>query len=129
MARRLLPAATAAMALAGLACAGSSTSTQTAATPAPTPQTIAVTESEFKIVMPSTSLKTGTYVFQVQNAGKVAHDIHIAKPDGSEVARSDQVAAGQSGTFQVTLKPGTYIIFCSVEGHRGRGMEGTLTVQ
>jgi uncharacterized cupredoxin-like copper-binding protein len=130
MTRTLLPAAIAAMALAALACGGASASASTSPpTPAPTPRTISVTESEFKILMDSTSLEPGAYVFQVRNAGGQPHDLHIATPDGRDLASSGQLAAGQSGTFQVVLKPGIYIVYSAGPGQRGRAMEGTLTVQ
>ena len=39
-----------------------------------------------------------------------------------------QLNAGASGTVQVTLKAGTYTIWCAVDAHKARGMQGTLTV-
>ena len=128
MTRRLVMAVLSAAAVA--ACGGSaSSSSSSASTPAPTPQTVTFTETEFKIDTAATGLKAGSYVFQISNGGKFPHDLHILTSDGSEVAHSDQLPAGQSGSFQVDLKPGTYTYFCGVGNHRQRGMEGKLTVQ
>ena len=132
MTRRLLVGILTTMALAGVACGGSGNGTgstgSTTPTPAPTPQTVSFTETEFKIDTASTTLKAGDYIFMVQNAGKFPHDLHIATPDGSELAKTDLLQANTSGTVQVTLKAGTYTIWCAVDGHRARGMQGTLTV-
>jgi plastocyanin len=129
MNRRLLVGILTTMALAAAACGGNSpASTASTPTPAPTPQTVSFTETEFKIDTASTTLKAGDYIFMVQNAGKFPHDLHIATPDGSELAKTDLLQANTSGTVQVTLKAGTYTIWCAVDGHRARGMQGTLTV-
>ncbi|MFL5821280.1 MAG: cupredoxin domain-containing protein [Solirubrobacteraceae bacterium] len=38
------------------------------------------------------------------------------------------VAAGQTSTVTVTLKPGKYEFYCPFDSHRQQGMKGTLTV-
>jgi uncharacterized cupredoxin-like copper-binding protein len=129
MNRRLLVGILTTMALAAAACGGNGTGSATSTpTPAPTPKTVSFTETEFKIDTASTTLKAGSYIFMVQNSGKFPHDLHIATPDGSELAKTDLLQPSTSGTVQVTLKAGTYTIWCAVDGHRARGMQGTLTV-
>jgi plastocyanin len=39
-----------------------------------------------------------------------------------------QAGSGQSDELKVDLKPGKYMIFCDLPGHREAGMEGTITV-
>ena len=39
------------------------------------------------------------------------------------------VTNGGTSTVTVTLKPGTYTFYCSVDGHEAAGMKGTLTVK
>ena len=109
---------------------GSSTGSAPASTPAPTPQTLTFRESEFKIDPSTLTLKPGTYVFQLQDAGNFPHDLHIApKAGGAELASSPQMKAGESSSFIVSLKAGDYVIWCGVDAHRSRGMEGTITVK
>jgi plastocyanin len=130
MMRRLLVATVAAAGLAAVACGGGSGSGSGASTPTPAPaaKTVTFTETEFKIDTASTSLKAGDYVFQVKNAGQFPHDLHIATPDGTEIAKSDVLQGGATGNVQVTLKAGTYTMWCAVDAHKARGMVGTLTV-
>jgi mono/diheme cytochrome c family protein len=64
---------------------------------------------ELKVVMP--------------NESGVLHDIVI---DGK--GEGEQVTQGES-TFTATFAAGKYTYYCSVEGHRQAGMEGTLTVK
>jgi len=111
-----------------IACGSGSSSAASTPTPVPTPQTASITETEFKIDPGTLTLKPGKYLFQLQNAGNFPHDLHIATSDGTEIAHSDQMAKGTSTSFQVDLKKGTYTMWCAVDGHRQRGMQGTITV-
>jgi plastocyanin len=128
MTQRIFTAVATMAAAAAIACGGGSSSTASAPTPAPTPRTVALTESEFKIDPGTLSLKPGTYIFQLQNGGSFPHDLHIATSDGSEIAHSDLIARAASTNLQVDLKKGTYTMWCAVDGHRQRGMQGTITV-
>lgn len=135
MIRRLLVAALTTGAVALAACGGGGSSSgsgsgsgSTTATSAPAAQTVTFTETEFKIDTASTNLKAGSYTFDVENKGQFTHDLHIATPDGSEIGATSVIQPGGSATLQVTLKAGTYTIWCAVDSHRARGMQGTLTV-
>jgi uncharacterized cupredoxin-like copper-binding protein len=126
MTRRLLLALMATTALTA-ACGGSG-STSSTPTPAATPRTVSFSENEFTIAPATMTLKAGKYVFQAQNGGKFPHDLHIQPQGGTDLASSTVMQAGQSANFQVTLQKGTYAIYCAVDSHRQRGMEGTVTV-
>jgi plastocyanin len=128
MTQRIFTALATTVVAAAIACGGGSSSTASTPTPTPTPKTVSLTESEFKIDPGTLSLKPGTYIFQLQNGGNFSHDLHIATSDGSEIAHSDLMAKAASTTFQVDLKKGTYTMWCAVDGHRQRGMQGTITV-
>ena len=126
MTRRLLMAAVTA-ALAAMACGGSS-GTSASPTPAPTAQAVTFSETEFKIDPSTTTFKAGDYNLTAQNQGKFPHDLHVGTPDGSELGKTDVLQPGASGSFKVTLKSGTYTLWCAVDGHRARGMETKITV-
>jgi uncharacterized cupredoxin-like copper-binding protein len=89
-------------------------------------QAVQVTEVDYKIRLPETTLKAGSYTFDVKNEGKVPHNLHV---DGSGVqeATSD-LAPGESESLTVELKPGSYDFFCSIPGHKQLGMDQKVTV-
>jgi uncharacterized cupredoxin-like copper-binding protein len=95
--------------------------TTTTAKPAAT--TVKVTETEFKIALPSTELKAGKVTFDVKNDGKIQHDLAIVGGQKSEL-----IAPGGSAKLTVTLKPGKYELYCSVPGHKAAGMDLKITV-
>jgi uncharacterized cupredoxin-like copper-binding protein len=131
MIRRLLVAALATGAAAAAACGGGgsgSGSNASAPAAAPAAQTVTFTETEFKIDTASTTLKAGSYTFDVENKGSFPHDLHIATPDGSEIGATSVIQPNASATLQITLKAGTYQIWCAVDSHRAHGMQGSLTV-
>jgi plastocyanin len=70
----------------------------------------------------------GDDTVEFDNPASLSHDIVIEDPDGNEVARTD-VIAQDTATTTAQLEPGEYTFFCSVDGHREQGMEGTLTVK
>jgi uncharacterized cupredoxin-like copper-binding protein len=106
------------------------TATTTTAKPKPKPkpqaQTVDVTETDFKIALPSTTLKAGPVTFDVKNDSQDEHDL-IVMGNGI-TAGTPRFGGGQSKTLKVALKPGTYKLFCSVPGHEQLGMKLNVTV-
>ena len=110
---------------AGAGTQAAATST-TGTTTTSTAQTVAVGETEFKITLPSTKLKAGSYEFVAHNTGKIGHDLAI---QGNGVnAKTPVYNPGQTQTLKVTLNPGKYDFFCSVPGHKAAGMNVEVTV-
>jgi uncharacterized cupredoxin-like copper-binding protein len=95
-------------------------------TNSPAESTFKVTGTDGLKFDPSTAtVKAGT-VSIVLTAGKaVNHDVVIQDVSKGPVVAA---AAGKTKTGTVDLQPGTYTFYCDVPGHRGAGMEGTLTV-
>jgi uncharacterized cupredoxin-like copper-binding protein len=97
-------------------------STTTTAKPAATK--VAVSESEFKIKAASTAFKAGEITFEAKNVGKIPHDLAI-KQTG---AKTKLISPGGTAVLKVTLKPGTYELYCTVPGHEAAGMKLNITV-
>ena len=101
--------------------AGSSSSGQSSAT------AITATEADFSIKLASTNLTAGSYTITVDNQGRATHNLIVEK-DGANVAKSDTLAPGASGTVTVDLQPGSYVFYCGIGNHRAMGMEVTVNV-
>jgi plastocyanin len=116
-------------------CGGSGGSKHKAASTAPPAasggmvvKTVTVHEKEYSLTPNAISLpKPGTYVIKNVNDGTTAHAIavegHGVDMDGPHIS------PGSNGMLKVTLKKkGTYEMYCPVDGHKGLGMKGTITV-
>ena len=89
---------------------------------------IPVTESEFKIVLPSLKTAPGKVTFAVKNAGKIQHDVAITGPGITGLPKTPLLGAGKTANLTVTLTAGSYTIYCTVPGHKTLGMVATLSV-
>jgi len=91
------------------------------------PKTVAVTESEFKIQLPSDHVAPGSYTFDLTNKGHIGHDLVIDGPGVSD-AKTPVIDGGKTAVLAVDLKSGTYKLYCSVPGHEQAGMKVELKV-
>ena len=83
--------------------------------------------NEYEIRMPDT-LAAGHHSFTVVNSGKSNHGLTI-EGNGMRTALPSALTRGDSAPLEVDLKRGTYTFYCPVDGHRGKGMTRTVTVQ
>jgi plastocyanin len=134
---RGLVAVAALVAMAG--CGGGQTgtpsgsgSTNSAPSTAPSTATasgssVAVTESEFSITLPSNTMKVGSYTFKVTNKGQFPHNLTIDGPGVQDMA-TPTLSPGSSGDVTVNLQKGTYEFYCSVDSHKDKGMDNKVQV-
>jgi uncharacterized cupredoxin-like copper-binding protein len=102
-------------------------STSVATTTTAAPKTVPVSEVEFKIELPSTTLAAGTYTFDLTNNGQVGHDLVFDGP-GVDNEKTPVIGPGKTATLTVDLKSGTYDVYCSVPGHKQAGMDVKVKV-
>jgi uncharacterized cupredoxin-like copper-binding protein len=94
-----------------------------------TTKTIEVTETEFRIRLPSTSeLAPGKYTFVVHNEGKTEHDLVLEGPEATGESRTSTIEPGGKAELEASLATGTYTLYCSVDDHRKLGMSAKLLV-
>jgi uncharacterized cupredoxin-like copper-binding protein len=89
---------------------------------------VAVSETEFKITLASSTVPAGKITFHVKNAGKIQHDLAVSGPGVNGIEKTPLIAPGGVATLSVTLGPGSFTLFCTVPGHRAAGMVTKLTV-
>lgn len=94
--------------------------------PTPASPTQEVHLIEYAIHMPDT-LPAGRIAFNVENGGKETHAFEI-EGNGIE-QKTNELTRGNTASLEVDLKPGTYTIYCPVNGHAEKGMKKTVTVR
>jgi uncharacterized cupredoxin-like copper-binding protein len=122
------------------ACGGTSTNTATpsaassptATSPPPSSAaavgtSVGVTEKEFSITLSQASFSPASYTFTIQNKGSFPHNLNIEGP-GVDTKTSAILSPGQSGMLTATLQKGSYELWCSVPGHKDKGMDLTIKV-
>lgn len=71
--------------------------------------------------------EAGPLTIKSPNPSGTPHDIAL-EGNGVE-GKGEVVSNGGVSQFEVDVEPGEYTFFCTVDGHRAGGMEGTLTVK
>jgi plastocyanin len=126
--------ASTALVLALSACGGGSNSASTgAATTAAgggggqTLQLAADPGGALKFDQTSLEASAGKVTIDFTNDSSLSHNVTIDGP-GVEDEGTDTIK-GSTANITLDLKPGKYTFYCSVDGHRAAGMEGTLVVK
>jgi len=101
-----------------------STASTTTTTAKPAAATVPVSEKEFKITLASTAFKAGDITFLSKNDGRIPHDLAIKGTSD----KTKLIQPGGTAELKVTLKAGTYELYCSVPGHEQAGMKLNITV-
>ena len=103
--------------------------------------------AHMRITIDHSTLKPGRVTLHAENQSKtLVHEVLIARDDGAKElpfdAKQDRVietrvrrlgeiadlAPGKTGKLTVTLKPGTYLLFCNQPGHYKDGMVAKVVV-
>jgi hypothetical protein len=95
----------------------------------PAPAALGVREHEYRIGMSRLSVAAGRVIVELDNEGQDGHDLRVA-PMGSQtpVLSFDELRSGARATKTVTLRRGTYRLWCSLPGHEAAGMHAVLWV-
>jgi plastocyanin len=72
-------------------------------------------------------INEGLVAIEFVNKGDVDHSLAVDGPNG-EIFLDGRVPPGKSATLEADLDmPGTYDWYCPLDGHRAKGMSGSIT--
>jgi hypothetical protein len=93
------------------------------------PSYVQVVEKEWSLVFSRQSVRSGTVILEVINFGMDAHNLAVRKhTPGATTIRFAKLFHGARADRTLRLVPGRYTLWCTLPGHRGRGMTATLLV-
>jgi hypothetical protein len=99
--------------------------------PAPTlPAFVSVGAKEFSLTLSRPLVGKGSVRVELRNNGEDPHNL-VVSPEGTHTPLVSFSTLGP-GTYErhtLALDPGSYQLWCSLEGHEARGMGVTLRVQ
>ncbi len=109
-------------------CTSQRATTPTTDTPRADRPAVTVILREFEFEPRPLKVKAGKVRFLLINRGSVDHDFHIPSVMSAMEHEKDLVAPGKNKTIEVELKPGTYEVVCTLQGHKDAGMVVRLEV-
>jgi plastocyanin len=86
---------------------------------------LAIDGTDLKFAPTTATAPAGPVNITLKNSGALQHNLVI---DGHPAFKKLDVAPGQSASGTFDAKPGEYILYCDIAGHRPAGMETKLTV-
>jgi hypothetical protein len=94
------------------------------------PSFVSVAAKEFSLTLSRPLVGAGSVRIELRNAGEDPHNL-VVSPEGthSPLASFSTLDPGLYERRTVTLAPGRYQLFCSLESHEALGMSVTLRVQ
>src|SRR5438132_4100126 len=92
------------------------------------PAVVSAKLSEWKVELSEATIVAGPVTFTITNAGSIPHALEV---EGERIERETPlIEPGATATMTLTLKPGTYELYCPVgnDSHKKLGMETHLKV-
>ncbi|MFJ3336117.1 copper-binding protein [Streptomyces sp. NPDC086766] len=89
--------------------------------------TVTVRMTEYRLALSTTTFRPGAYTFVAENDGHTLHSLEI-EGRGGDAHLAHGVEPGRSARLRITLKDGSYELYCPVDGHKGFGMKTEITV-
>ena len=95
----------------------------------PPPARLLAFASEFHLGASRRSAPAGVLVAELKNNGQDDHDLAVRNPRGRIIASTGVVRHGALGRLRVRLRPGRYVLVCTLADHEALGMRSVLVVR
>jgi plastocyanin len=93
-------------------------------------QVTAEDSEAFRFVLSRPTVPAGKVILEFVNHGQDEHNLNAVEAGSDTVAGSiPDTAPNAHPTLTLTLRPGSYTLFCSLPGHEAKGMKATLVVE
>jgi hypothetical protein len=91
---------------------------------------VQVVEKEYTLTLSRQSVPAGRVGLELVNFGMDTHDLVVqSSRPGVKPIRFTQLEPRGRSDRTLTLKPGRYVLWCSIAGHRQKGMHATFLVR
>jgi hypothetical protein len=97
--------------------------------PSPAPARVQVSADEFRYALSRPAIRSGPAIVELVNFGEDEHDLRLRRVGGTRTYRIGTVRPGAVGTLEARLRPGRFVLWCSLADHRSRGMTARLDVR
>jgi hypothetical protein len=97
--------------------------------PSPAPARVQVSADEFRYALSRPAIRSGPAIVELVNYGEDEHDLRLRRVGGTRTYRIGTVRPGAVGTLEARLRPGRFVLWCSLADHRSRGMTARLDVR
>ncbi|MEV6316191.1 plastocyanin/azurin family copper-binding protein [Streptomyces sp. NPDC051776] len=81
---------------------------------------------DFTLALSKKTFTAGDYTFVAKNSGTHEHALEVEGPGGEQKTKT--LMPGQTADLNMTLKKGTYKVYCPVDSHADLGMRTQITV-
>jgi hypothetical protein len=95
------------------------------------PARLMVAGDEYNLVLSRRAVKRGPALIQFVNQGEDPHDLRLKRigVSAARVVSAPEVRPGGIVELDTVLRSGRYRLWCSIPGHRQRGMRAVLSVR
>jgi hypothetical protein len=87
-----------------------------------------VSADEFTLAVSRASFRAGPAIVELVNYGEDDHDLALRRIGGTRTYRIGIVRPGKTGVLETRLRAGRFVLWCTLAGHRSRGMRATVRV-
>jgi plastocyanin len=95
----------------------------------PSPARVQVVAQEFRFALSRRTIKAGDAIIELRNAGEDRHDLYLQRVGGTRIVAWPITQPGAVFDRELTLRAGTYRLWCSLGSHSTLGMRATLVVK